>query len=95
MEKSFQSDGDGTEAEEEVLVYIDFPRGHWTQLCTTKVQERLNRRMEAVSIFPDRDSCLRLVGHVLINQHDEWMAAERRNMSLAGRERRAFQPAPL
>jgi transposase-like protein len=93
------------EAEEVVLAYMGFPKEHWTQLCTTNVQERLNReikrRMEAVPIFPDRDSCIRLAGHVLIDQHDEWMAAERRYVPLAGmaklkeRESGAFLPAPL
>jgi hypothetical protein len=58
------------EAEEEALAYMGFPKGHWTQLRTANVQERLNRglkrRMEAVPIFPDRGSRIRLAGHVLI-----------------------------
>jgi hypothetical protein len=76
------------EAEEEALANTGFPKGHWTQLCKANVQERLKRelkrRMEAVPIFPDRDSRVRLAGHALIGQHGEWMAAERRYMPLAG-----------
>jgi transposase-like protein len=52
------------------------------------VLERLNREirrpMEAVPIFPDRDSRVRLAGHALIGQHGGWMAAERRYVPLAG-----------
>jgi transposase-like protein len=63
------------EAEEEVLAYMDFPRGHWTQLCTANVHERLNReikrRMEAVPIFPDRGSRTRLAVLALIGQRGE------------------------
>jgi transposase-like protein len=106
LEKKFPKAMDTVaEAEEEALAYMDFPKGHWTQLCTANVQGRLNRgikrRMEAVPIFPDRDSCVRLAGHALIDQHDEWMAAGRRYVSLAGmaklkvRESGAFLPAPF
>jgi transposase-like protein len=76
------------EAEEEALTYIDFPKGHWTQLCTANVQKGLNReikrRMEAEPIFPGRYACARLESHALMDQHDEWMAVEWRYVSLAG-----------
>jgi transposase-like protein len=88
-------------AEDEVLACMGFPKRHLTQLCTANVQERPNkRRMEAVSIYLDRDSSISLAGHVLIAQHGEWMAAERRYVPLAGmamlkeRESDAFMPAP-
>jgi transposase-like protein len=93
------------EAENEALAYMGFPKGRWTQLCTANVQESLSRgikrRMEAVPIFPDRDSRIRFAGHALMDHHGEWMAAERRYVPLAGMakpkesESGAFLPAPL
>ena len=34
-----------------------------------------------MGIFPDDDSAIRLVGGVLVDQHDEWQATERRYLS--------------
>jgi transposase-like protein len=76
------------EAEDEVLAYMEFPKEHWTQICSSNVLERLNReikrRMEVVSVFPGRDAVERLIGHVLIDWHIEWASSERRYLSAAG-----------
>lgn len=72
-------------AGEDVLAYMAFPTEHWRQLHSTNPLERLNkevkRRSDVVGIFPDRRAALRLAGAVLIEQNDEWSAAERRYFS--------------
>jgi transposase-like protein len=74
-----------TEAEEDMLAYMAFPPEHWTRLSSSNPLERLNRevkrRTEAVGVFPDQDSVIRLVGSVLIETDDEWQV-ERRYFSL-------------
>lgn len=73
-------------AEEEILAYMVFPKAHHSQIYSTNPLERLNkeirRRSNVVSIFPNRAAVIRLIGSVLIDQQDEWLAAEKRYMSL-------------
>lgn len=72
-------------AEEEVLAYMNFPEKHWKHIYTSNLIERLNkeirRRFNVVSVFPDRESVIRLGGAILIEQNDEWSVSERRYMS--------------
>lgn len=72
-------------AEEEILAYMDFPGRHWQSIFSTNLLERLNkeirRRFNVVSVFPDRNSVICLGGSILMEQHDEWAAADRRYMS--------------
>jgi len=73
-------------AESDILAYMNFPVAHHPQIYSTNPLERLNkeirRRSNVVSIFPNRSSLLRLIGSILIEQQDEWLAAEKRYMSL-------------
>ncbi|MDO5572339.1 MAG: IS256 family transposase [Bacteroidales bacterium] len=72
-------------AEDEILTYMDFPQKHWQSIFSTNLIERLNkelrRRFNVVSVFPNDDAVIRLGGSILMEQHDEWAAAERRYMS--------------
>jgi transposase-like protein len=64
------------QAESDVPAYMAFPREHWRQIHSTNPLERLNweirRRSDVVGIFPNRESVIRLIGAILIEQQDEW-----------------------
>ena len=73
------------EAEADVTAYAEFPFPHWKKTWSTNPLERLLReiktRADAVGIFPDDNSILRLVGAVLSEQRDEWQVSHRRYLS--------------
>ena len=73
------------DAEPDVLAHTGFPRAHWRKIASTNPLERINkeikRRSNVVGIFPDDASVIRLVGAVLLDQHDDWAIAERRYLS--------------
>lgn len=54
-----------------------FPSNHWRKLRTTNPLERVNReikrRTQVVSIFPNTQSCERLITALLIEISEEWM----------------------
>ncbi len=68
-------------AQEDILAYLAFPQSHWRQIYSTNPLERLNkeikRRSDVVGIFPTRQSILRLVGAVLMEQNDDWITSRR------------------
>ena len=73
------------EAKAEVLAFTAFPRAHWRKIWSTNPLERINkeikRRSRVVGIFPNSAAVIRLVGAVLLDMHDEWIAGDRRYLS--------------
>ena len=59
---------------------FDFPPPHRLRLRTTNGLERVNRelrrRTRVASIFPNPESCLRLVSALLAELDDEWLTGK-------------------
>jgi putative transposase len=66
---------------EECLSCLAFPESHRRRIRTTNGLERFNqelkRRTRVVRIFPNRESCLRLVSALAIEQSEEWVTGRR------------------
>jgi len=75
------------DARHDLLAFTGFPQRHWRQIWSTNPLERVNkeikRRTDVVGVFPNPAALLRLAGAVLIEQHDEWEAGDRRYFSEA------------
>ena len=66
---------------EECLSCLAFPESHRRRIRTTNALERLNqeikRRTRVVRIFPNRESCLRLVASLAVEHSEEWITGRR------------------
>lgn len=72
-------------AQPDLTAFAAMPPEHWRKLWSNNPIERLNReikrRADVVQIFPDRGSVTRLIGAILLEQHEEWHYGERRYLS--------------
>ena len=70
-----------------LLAFAVFPQRHWRQIWSTNplelVNKEIKRRTDVARVFPNPAALLRLAGSVLIEQHDEWEAGDRRYFSAA------------
>jgi putative transposase len=66
---------------EECLTCLAFPESHRRRIRTINSLERLNqevrRRTRVVRIFPNRESCLRLVTALAVEVSEEWVTGRR------------------
>jgi putative transposase len=66
---------------EETLSFYRLPFGHHKHLKSTNMLERLNeeikRRTQVVRIFPNEESCLRLIRALAVETHENWIEANR------------------
>ncbi len=66
---------------EETLSFYRLPCGHHKHLKSTNMLERLNeeikRRTQVVRIFPNEESCLRLIRALAVETHENWIEANR------------------
>jgi transposase-like protein len=64
---------------EETLTYFRLPLAHRKHMKSTNMLERLNeeirRRTSVVRIFPNAQSCLRLVRALCVETHEAWLEA--------------------
>ena len=65
----------------ETLSFYRLPRAHHKHLKSTNMLERLNeeirRRTRVVRIFPNSESCLRLVRALCVETHETWLEDSR------------------
>ena len=65
----------------ETLAFYSLPLGHHKHLKSTNMLERLNeeikRRTRVVRIFPNEQSCLRLIRALAVETHENWIEAHR------------------
>jgi putative transposase len=83
---------------EETFSFFRLPQAHYKHMRSTNLLERFNeeirRRTYVVRIFPNADSCLRLVRALAAEQHEEWQEGSRYlNMTLLKEQKKAAMHA--
>jgi transposase-like protein len=77
----------------ETLTFYRLPRAHHKHLKSTNMLERLNeeikRRTRVVRIFPNNESCLRLIRALCVETHETWLEDSRYlNMTLLAEQKK-------
>lgn len=66
---------------DDVLSYLHYPAAHRVRISSTNPIERLNleirRRTRVIGIFPHRGACLRLIGMLLVEIHEDWLTDDK------------------
>lgn len=66
---------------DDVLSYLHYPQPHRVRVSSTNPLERLNleirRRTRVVGIFPNTSACLRLIGMLLVEKHEDWLTDDK------------------
>ncbi len=60
---------------------VEHRRKVWSNSPIERIDKEVKRRTDVVAVFADRDSGTRLVGAILLGQHEEWQYGERRYLS--------------
>jgi len=70
---------------EEILAVYALPEQHRKKMRSTNMLERYNeeikRRTRVVRIFPNEQSCIRLIAALAMEENEEWMARRYLNMN--------------
>jgi putative transposase len=84
---------------EETWTFYRLPREHHKHLKSTNMLERLNqelkRRTLVIRIFPNEESCLRLIRALAVEIHEDWIEAHRYLDMQALREQRKSEVRAL
>lgn len=66
---------------EDAIAVLVLPAKYRRRLRTTNMLERLNeelrRRERVIRIFPNNDAALRMIGALLVEQHERWISGKR------------------
>ena len=81
---------------EDCLTVWDFPESHRHRLGSTNMLERLmktlKQRTRVVGVFPNRASCERLIGALLLERHEKWQLETRPYFSMENADWEALEP---
>ncbi len=70
---------------EDVLSYLHYRQSHRVRISSTNLLERLNleirRRTRVIGIFPHVGACVRLIGMLLVEKHEDWLTDDKAHLT--------------